>query len=305
MDGVSSMKILASLSVPIACDSRPQSRSPRKPPRSRCASIRASDGQHAQEQLLLRHFQAEHADGHVGLGADMLGHVQDQAGLAHRRAGGDDDEVRRLQSRRHLVEVGEPGRHPGDELLAGVQLLDGVEAALRQVAQRDEAVAHLAVGDGEDGVLGLIEDDVGFLLRLVGVRQDLVRRENQTAERRLLLDDAGVVLDVGRPRHAVDQRGDVGGPADLVDLSGAAELILQRDEIDGVAALRQLHHLVEDAPVRVAEEIVRVDHLRRQVERIVVQQDRTEHRALRFEIVRQRAIGDGGFGHGFWREGKV
>ena len=42
IDGVSSMKIFASLSVPIACDSRPQSRSPRNPPRSRCASMRAS-----------------------------------------------------------------------------------------------------------------------------------------------------------------------------------------------------------------------------------------------------------------------
>jgi hypothetical protein len=30
--------------------------------------------------------------------------------------------------------------------------------------QRHEAVAHLVVGDGEDRVLGLIEDDVGFLL---------------------------------------------------------------------------------------------------------------------------------------------
>ena len=39
--------------------------------------------------------------------------------------------------------------------------------ALRQVAQRDEAVAHLVVGDREDRVLGLVEDDVGFLLGLV------------------------------------------------------------------------------------------------------------------------------------------
>jgi hypothetical protein len=161
IDGVSSMKIFASLSVPIACDSRPQSRSPRKPAAQPVRVDARLAGEHAQEQLLLRHLEAEHADGHVGLGADVLRDVQHEAGLAHRRAGRDDDQIRRLQPRRHLVEIGEAGRDAGDQLLARVQLLDRVEAALRQVAQRDEAVAHLVVGDREDRVLRLIEDEVG------------------------------------------------------------------------------------------------------------------------------------------------
>ena len=192
---------------------------------------------------------------------------------------------------RHLVEIGEAGRHAGDQLLARVQLLDRVEAALREVAQRDEAVAHLVVGDREDRVLGLIEDEVGLVLAVVGGREDLVGREDQVPERRLLLDDPRVVLDVGRARHAVDERGDVGRAADLVELARPPELLLQRDEIDRVVALRQLDHLVEDAPVRVAEEIVGVDDLGGEVERVVVQQDRAEHRPLGLEIVRQRAFG--------------
>ena len=53
---------------------------------------------------------------------------------------------------------------PVIELLARVQLLDRVEARLRQIAQRDEAVADLVVGDREDRVLGLVEDDVGVFL---------------------------------------------------------------------------------------------------------------------------------------------
>ena len=71
-------------------------------------------GEHAQEQLLLRHLEAEHADRHVGLRADVLRDVQHEAGLPHRRPGGDDDEVRRLKPGRHLVEIGEAGRHAGD-----------------------------------------------------------------------------------------------------------------------------------------------------------------------------------------------
>ena len=54
----------------------------------------------------------------------------------------------------------------------------------------------------------------------------------------------------------------------------------------------ELHHLVEDAAVRVAEEIAGVDHLGGEVERVVVQQDGAEDGALRLEVVRQRAFGD-------------
>ena len=254
-------------------------------------------GEHAQEQLLLRHLEAEDADRHVGLGPDVLRHVQHQAGLPHRRARGDDDQVRRLQARGHLVEIGEAGRDAGDQLLARVQLLDRVEAGLRQVAQRDEAVAHLVVGDREDRVLGLVEDEIGFFFAGVRGRENLVGREDQVSEGRLLLDDPGVVLDVGRARHAVDERGDVGGAADLVELVRSPELLLQRDQIDRVAALRQPDHLVEDAAVRVAKEIGGVDDLGGEVEGVVVQQDRAEDRAFGFEVVRECSFGDSGLWH--------
>ena len=121
-------------------------------------------GQQAQEQLLLRHLEAEQADGQIGLGADVLRDVEHQAGLPHRRPGGDDDEIGGLQARRHLVEIREARGHAGDELLPRVQLLDGVEARLGQLAQRHEPVAHVVVGDGENRVLGLVEDDVGIVL---------------------------------------------------------------------------------------------------------------------------------------------
>ena len=141
-------------------------------------------------------------------------------------------------------------------------------------------------------------------LVLAGVRrrQDLVRREDQVPEGRLFLDDAGVVLDVHRARHAVHQRGDVGGAAHFVQLAGASQLVLQRNEVDGAAPLGELHHLVEDAAVGVAEEVLGVDDLRREVERVVVQQDRAEHRPLRLEVVRKRAFLDRRVGHGylFW-----
>ena len=58
----------------------------------------------------------------------------------------------------------------------------------------------------------------------------------------------------------------------------------------GIVALAERDHLVEDAPVRVAEEVARVDQLRGVVERLVVDQDRAEHGFLGLEIVRKRAF---------------
>ena len=55
--------------------------------------------------------------------------------------------------------------------------------------------------------------------------------------------------------------------------------------------------------MRVAIEVRGVDDLRRQVERVVVNEDRAEHRTLGFEVVRKRAFrgGNDSVGH----EGKA
>ena len=178
--------------------------------------------EHAHEQRLLRHFEAEEP-GHAAVRGHVLADVQHQAGLAHRRAGGDDHQVAGLQAARLAVDVVEAGRDAGDVALVLEQLLDLREALLDQLAHRQEAGLDAIVGHREDRALGVVEDEVGFLVGLVGVREDLVGRVDQRPQRRLLLDDLRVVLDVGRARHAVDQRGDVGRAADFVQLAGAFE----------------------------------------------------------------------------------
>jgi len=80
----------------------------------------------------------------------------------------------------------------------------------------------------------------------------------------------------------------------LIDREGR----LRRVEFgEGVAALGERDHSVEDAPVRVAEEVVRVDDFRGEIEGVVVQEDRAEDRTLGLEVVRQRAFGDSGVRH--------
>ena len=197
------MKILASLSVPSASDSRPVALA-QKPAAQPVRVDARFAGQHAEEELLLRHLEAEDADRHVGLRADVLRDVEREAGLPHRRTGRDDHQIRGLEPGRHLVEIGEAGRHPGDELLAGVELLDRIEARLRELAQRNEAVAHLLVRDGEDGVLGLVEQ-----IRRVGACVEGRAHEpggdlDHAAQLRLLAHDRRMVLDVRGRRHRID-----------------------------------------------------------------------------------------------------
>ena len=172
-----------------------------------------------------------------------------------------------------------------------LQLFDRGKAALHEIAQRHEPGADAILGDGKDRTLGLVEQQVRLLLGFVGVGEDLVRRVNQVAERRLLFDDARVVLDVGGARHAVGQRGDVGGAADFVELTAARQLLAQRHEIDGLAALAERDHAVEDAPVRVAKEVAPVDVLGGLVEGVVVDQDGAEDGFLGVETVRERTFG--------------
>ena len=63
--------------------------------------------QQAFHELFLAHFEAEDADGLVLPDRDMLGNVEAEAGFAQSGPGGNDDEVRRMQAGRHLVEIDE------------------------------------------------------------------------------------------------------------------------------------------------------------------------------------------------------
>ena len=196
-----------------------------------------------------------------------------------------------LHAARHAVQIHEAGRHARDELLLLEQLLDLRQALVDDLPHRHEALPGAVLRNREDRLLGFVEDRVGVVLGVPGPRRDGLARVNQRAQRGLLLDDAGVVLDVGRPRHAVDQAGDVGRAAHVVELAGLRQRFLERDGVDGPALFAERDHLVEDAPVAEPEEILRAHDLRRVVERLVVDQNRAKHGALGFEVVRQRTLG--------------
>ena len=62
----------------------------------------------------------------------------------------------------------------------------------------------------------------------------------------------------------------------VLQIAGALQLFLQRDEVDGVVALVEIHHPVKDPAMGIAKEVLRINDLRREVERVIVDKDGAE-----------------------------
>ena len=99
------------------------------------------------------------------------------------------------------------------------ELLDLREGLAHQRLHGDETRLHAIFGDREDRAFRFVQDQVGFLVGFVRRAENLVRREDQVTQRRLFLDDLRVVFDVGRARHAIDERRDVGRAADFLEVT--------------------------------------------------------------------------------------
>ena len=182
-----------------------------------------------------------------------------------------------------------PGRRsggdPGHQLLGLGELVDGAEAFLDDLADGDEALADAVLGDVEDGLLRAVEEERGIVLRLVALLHDAGAGVDQVPEDGLLLDDPAPVLDVGDAGDAVEQAGQVGGAAHALEGGGLDQLVLEGDEVDGLALLGEHGHGLEDAAVGLAVEVVAGEDLGRGVEGGVVHEDGAQHRPLRLGVV--------------------
>jgi hypothetical protein len=116
--------------------------------------------EHAHGELLLGHFQREDGHGNPFLDGAELGDVEGKGRFPHAGAAGDDDEIRSLEPRGHLVELRESRGDARDELLPLVEALDRAEAVLDDVLEGVKGGPDLVLGDFEDGVLGLVEHAV-------------------------------------------------------------------------------------------------------------------------------------------------
>ena len=76
-----------------------------------------------------------------------------------------------------------------------------------------------------------------------------VRGLDQPAEDRLVADDLGVELEVGRGGHRVHQLGEVLQAAGGLELAPAEQLVAQRDVVDDHPPLGERQHRAEEPAV--------------------------------------------------------
>ena len=212
--------------------------------------------------------------------------------LAHRRAGPDDVQRRRLQARQQLVDVVVAGGRAGDRVAPGVGLLEAVHHRLDRLAEQLRGVGDAVLGDLEDLGLGVV-DGLGHVVGLaVGHLGDVAGDVDQAPQQRGVLDDAGVVGGVGDRRRGVLQGVQRLRAADLLEQAVAAQLVGDGDRVGRRTRRVQGPHGVEDVLVRRAVEVLRAQPLLGdRADGVTRQQQRAEHGLLGLQVVRRHAPG--------------
>ena len=180
-------------------------------------------GDDACRQLLARHFEREETDDaaihrlHRAVGLQLaaislrnvVGDVGRERGLAHGRAAGEDDQIRRLQSAHLLVEVVEAGRDAGKMPVALVGGARHVDGGLERFLERMEAAVIFAgLGQREQSPLGVLDLRAGRHVdrRVIGDVDDILADADQRAAQRQVVDGAAIIL-------RIDDRRRLGGEA--------------------------------------------------------------------------------------------
>ena len=117
------------------------------------------------------------------------------------------------------------------------------------------------LGEREHDLLGSVDELGRLAYSLPAEPRDLSARTDEAAERRRLANDARVV---GRVRSRRDERRELVDPrpaADVLELAALLELVDERDRVDRLALGPEDERGLEDAPVALAVEILRVEDL--------------------------------------------
>ena len=156
----------------------------------------------ALRELRLGHLEAEqrHRAPVVLVQRDVLGHVRDERGFAHRGARRDDDQVAGLEAAGDGVEVGEAGRGAGERAALGGELLPLADLGVQDLADQAEVLLAVVVGDLEDGALGPFDELARRRLVAVDAGLDLVGGGEQAAQQRAVADDLRVLAQVADAR---------------------------------------------------------------------------------------------------------
>ena len=225
----------------------------------------------------------------------MLRDVQREAGLAHPRPAGEDDEVAPVETMGHLVEVDETGLQ-ADQRLVGT-FLDDLERLVGDAGERHEPPLERLLAQGEDRLLGPSERPLRVEPAVEAVPGDVATDLDQAPSHRPLLDDLDVGLDPSEIVQIDVEGREVGEPAGLLQLRRLLQRRLQGADVGRDLLFLQVEHRPIDEPVALVVEVVDRQPGRDRRQQPRVEQRRGEHGALGLFALRQRRLGGEALDH--------
>src|ERR1700682_3660845 len=111
----------------------------------------------ALNELLLAHLQREKRDRNIVIERGVLGNVEHESGFPHRWTGGDDDEIRGLETCRELVKILESAGDARNRTTSALDLLAPLHRRPEKLLDAHEAFGPATLVDLEDLVLGFVE----------------------------------------------------------------------------------------------------------------------------------------------------
>ena len=212
--------------------------------------------EHVLGQLGTGHFQGKedgrllqgHPHGHR--------HVEGEGGLPHAGTGRHHDQLAVLHPAQKIVQLLEAGGQARQAALATLEVVDLGEGFLEEFVEADRLRGMLVAGDIVDDLFRQIDQLGRRPPEIRGQPENLLGGPDQPAHPGFLRHDASVVFGVGRGGHPLDQFHQGHAPPHLFQQLLVGQGLLQRHQVDHLAAVAERQHLFVHPPVLLTVEIV-------------------------------------------------
>ena len=191
----------------------------------------------------------------------ILGDVAHERALAHRRAGGDDDQVARLKAAGDLVKVLEARGGARQRRALQRQPVQLVELLVQHLLDRPKVLLAIVAGDLEHRLLGQLHQLARRRLVAEHALLDLIGGLQQAPQQRVLAHDLGVAAGMSGGGHETRQLVHRRLAADVVELAHATQAVDDRHDVHGLAVAVERQHRLVDRPVPLPVEVLRAQAL--------------------------------------------
>ena len=241
--------------------------------------------QQPDPQLFPGHLQGEYGHGLSRLFRRVIGDIQGQGGLPHAGPSGDDNQIRRLKTRRQPVKLGKTRGDTGDESVRVGHALQFLETVFDDILKALKAVLDLFLRDFKNGLLRQLQEiSRVFPLLETGLGNGRTAG-NQLPPDGMPLDDLRVKCDAGGRGHGFHQGYQVITAAGLFQPFFSGKKLRDGNDIDGFAAVIKIEHPLENSRVGLPVKIVRHQDIRHLVDGVIVHQYAAQDRLFRLKAV--------------------